>query len=159
MGSTIWITDGWIRRKFFFLLNRLEVLNKLPTKYDLGGGNLTLFDATTGREISNMDNVHLDSCKIEKGTQFGNQMKQNASITMEFTTDETVDTNKILGLDIAQMPDSYDIQYVKIFQARKHKKKRTNKKWLKRYGYKKVIVNSKGWNVKTHTDGTVEFVK
>ena len=26
-------------------------------------------------------------------------------------------------------------------------------------GYKKVIVNSKGWNVKTHTDGTVEFVK
>lgn len=131
----------------------------MPTKYDLGGGNLTLFDATTGRELSNLDNVHLDSCKIEKGTKFGNWMKQNASITMEFTTDETVDTNKILGLDIAQMPDSYDIQYVKIVQARKHKKKRINKKWLKRYGYKKVIVNSKGWNVKTHTDGTVEFVK
>lgn len=27
MGSTIWITDGWIRRKFFFLLDRLEVIN------------------------------------------------------------------------------------------------------------------------------------
>lgn len=39
------------------------------------------------------------------------------------------------------------------------KKKRINKKWLKRYGYKKVIVNSKGWNVKTYTNGTVEFVK
>ncbi len=91
----------------------------MPTKYNLGGGNLTLFDAT----------------------------------------EETVGINKILGLDIAQMPDAYDIQYVKIVQARKHKKKRTNKKWLKRYGYKKVIVNSKGWNVKTHTDGTVEFVK
>ena len=38
-------------------------------------------------------------------------------------------------------------------------KKRINKKWIKRYGYKKVIVNSKGWNVKTYTDGTVEFVE
>lgn len=101
----------------------------------------------------------MDSCEVEKGTQFGNWMRQNASITMEFTTEETVDINKILGLDIAQMPDSYGIQYVKIVQARKHKKKRINKKWLKHYGYKKVIVNSNGWNVKTHTDGTVEFVK
>ena len=55
--------------------------------------------------------------------------------------------------------NDYDIQYVKFVQARKHKKKRINKKWFKRYGCKKVIVNSKGWNVKTYTDGTVEFVK
>lgn len=47
-------------------------MNKLPTKYDFGDGNLTLFDATTGRELSNLDNVHLDSCEVEKGTQFGN---------------------------------------------------------------------------------------
>ena len=131
----------------------------MPTKYDLGGGNLTLFYAATGRELSNLDNVHLDSSENKKGTQFGNWIRQNASITMKFTTEETVYINKRVGFEIAQMPDSYDIQYVKIVQARKHRKKRTNKKWLKRYGYKKVIVNSKGWNVKTHTDGTVEFVK
>lgn len=86
-------------------------------------------------------------------------MKQNTSITTEFSTEEIVESNKILGLDIAQMPDSYNIKYIKIVQVRKHKKKRINKKWLKRYGYKKVIVNSKGWNMKTYTDGTVEFVK
>lgn len=120
---------------------------------------MTLVDATTGKELSNINNVHLDSCKIEKGIQFGNWMRQNASITMEFTIDGKVDINKILGLDIAQMPDSYGIQYIKIVQTRKHKKKRINKKWLKRYGYKKVIVNSEGWNVITYTDGTVEFVK
>ncbi|WP_288682264.1 hypothetical protein [uncultured Eubacterium sp.] len=131
----------------------------MPTKYDLGYGNLTLFNTTTGKELSNLDNVHLNSCEVEKGTQFGNWMRQNTSITMDFTTDEKDDFNKILGLDVAQMPDPYDIQYVKIVQARKHKKKRINKKWLKRYGYKKVIVNSKGWNVKTYADGTVEFVK
>lgn len=76
-----------------------------------------------------------------------------------FSNTNSGDNTKILGLDIAHMPDSYIIQYVKIVQARKHKKKRINKKWLKHYGYKKVIVNSKGWNMKTHTDGTVEFVK
>lgn len=126
----------------------------MPTKYDLGGGNLTLFDVTTGRELNN-----LDSYEVEKETQFGNYMRQNTSMAMEFTIEGTVDINKILGLDIVQMPDSYDIQYVKIVQARKHKKKRINKKWLKRYGYKKVIVNGKGWNIKTYTDGTIEFVK
>lgn len=134
-------------------------MNKLPTKYDLGSCELTLFDTITGKELYNLNNVQLDSCKGDEGIRFGNWVKQDASVTMEFTTDETVEVNKILGLDIAQTPDSYDIQYVKIIQARKHKKKRINKKWLKRYGYKKVIVNSKGWDVKTHTDGTVEFVK
>lgn len=143
----------------FSFIWQIGGVNKLPTNYDLGGGNLTLFDATTGRELGNLDNVHLDSCEVEKGTQFGNWMRQNVSMTMDFTIGEEVDINKILGLDITQMPDSYDIQYVKFIQARIHKKKRINKKWLKRYGYKKVIVNSKGWGVKTHTDGTVEFVK
>ena len=75
------------------------------------------------------------------------------------TYPQIIEVIKILGLDIAHMPDSYNIQYIKIVQVRKHKKKRINKKWLKRYGYKKVIVNSKGWDMKTYTDGTVEFVK
>lgn len=83
----------------------------------------------------------------------------SGNLTLFDATEETVGVDKILGLDIAQTPDSYDVQYVKIVQARKHKGKRINKKWLKRYGYKTVIVNSKGWDVKTHTDGTVEFVK
>lgn len=131
----------------------------MPTKYGLGSDELTLFDTATGKELCNLNNVQLNSCEVKKRTRFGNWMRQNASITMEFTTDETVDLNKILGLDICQMSDSYDIQYVKIIQARNHRKKRINKKWLKRYGYKKVIVNSKGWDVKTHTDGAVEFVK
>ena len=62
----------------------------MSTKYDLDGGNLTLFDATTGSELSNMNNVHLDSCEVEKGTQLGNWIRRNASITMEFTTEEAV---------------------------------------------------------------------
>lgn len=42
----------------------------------------------------------------------------------------------MLSVDISNRPDAYVVQYVKLVQARKHKKKRINKKWLKRYGYR-----------------------
>lgn len=51
------------------------------------------------------------------------------------------------------------IQYLKTVQAKKHKKKRINKKWIKRYGYKQKWFNSKGWKLKSYKDGTAEFVK
>ena len=69
------------------------------------------------------------------------------------------DFYKVSSMDIANLPDAYDIQFIKFVQARKHKKRRINKKWLKQYGYKQIIVESKGWKVKTDTDGNIEFVK
>lgn len=74
----------------------------------------------------------------------------------EFNIDKLL---KIFGVDISGKPDSYTIQYSKIVQARKHKKKRINKKWIKRYGYKQIWFNSKGWKMKYYKDGTAEFVK
>ena len=56
-------------------------------------------------------------------------------------------------------PDSYTIEYTEYVQARKHKKKRINKKWLKRYGYKPVQVRTEGWEMRTYVDGSFEFVK
>ena len=50
-------------------------------------------------------------------------------------------------------------EFIKFVQARKHKKRKINKKWLKRYGYKQIIVKSKGWKMKTDTNGNVEFIK
>ena len=69
------------------------------------------------------------------------------------------DISHILFDQITAMPDTYDIEYGKIIQARKHKKKRINKKWLKRYGYKTVMVKSKGWKIHTCKDGSFEFIK
>lgn len=53
----------------------------------------------------------------------------------------------------------YDIKYKKVVQARKHKKKRINKKWLKRYGHRIITVTSKGWELTTNADGYLEFVR
>ena len=64
---------------------------------------------------------------------------------------------KLIPMNIGEEP--WEIVYVKIVQARKHRKKRINKKWLKRYGYKQQLVKSKGWKVTYHTDGTFELIK
>lgn len=63
------------------------------------------------------------------------------------------------GVDSSKLPDSYDIQFIKLVQARKHKKKRINKKWIKRYGYKQKLFETKGWKIKTYTDDGIEFIK
>ena len=87
---------------------------------------------------------------------------KNEEYTMTIDFDKEIGTNelhKILGIDTSNMPDAYNIQFIKIVQARKHKKKMINKKWLKQYGLKQIIVKSKGWKVKTDTEGNVEFIK
>ena len=39
------------------------------------------------------------------------------------------------------------------------KKKRINKKWLKKYGYKILVDFRDGWYIKSYADGHYEFVK
>ena len=62
-------------------------------------------------------------------------------------------------IDLSNMPDAYSIQYMRFVQARKHKKKRINKKWIKQYGYKQVLTHCKGWRIEHLTDGSTRFIK
>lgn len=55
------------------------------------------------------------------------------------------------------MPDAYDMQFIKFVQARKHKKRRINKKWLKRYGC--IVFRLEGYRAIRKEDGTVAFVR
>lgn len=64
-----------------------------------------------------------------------------------------------LGIDKTKIPDEYTVQWVEMVQARRHRKKRINKKWLKRYGYKQVVGKGHGLKLKIYTDGTFAFVK
>lgn len=86
--------------------------------------------------------------------------RAEGSFTLE--SDKAFDIDKLLkifGVDISGKPDLYTVQYSKTIQVRKHKKKRINKKWIKRYGYKQIWFNSKGWKLKCYKDGIAEFVK
>lgn len=92
----------------------------------------------------------------------------NTENALEFESKFEVDDNTrayFLGYDRALQPSQSSIlmTYYKrvIVQARRHKKKRINKKWLKRYGYKTIYVRDEmkldDCNVTFIEDDSVEF--
>jgi len=72
---------------------------------------------------------------------------------------DTIALFQHLGLDLSQKPDMCDILIQKPIQIRKHKKKRINKKWAKKYGFTIINIESKGYKVVSNSDGEYEFVK
>lgn len=133
---------------------------------------MNVFNTETGENLGQIDDIKEVNIRLESKTDYARDkhdikilsIAHDPTYTMIFNTDldESIDKKgfyKMLGIDTTNMPDAYDIQYVKIVQARKHKKRRINKKWLKRYGFKKTIVESKGWKMSSDTDVNVEFIK
>lgn len=113
--------------------------------------------------ISKIENILFADLEIEPLEQPLEMSKKcHFNIPSEFSLEvENVPDDIIekLGIDKNKFPKSYQISFLVPVQARTHKKKRINKKWLKRYGYKMVQKKSDGWKFKTHTDGSFEFVK
>ena len=131
---------------------------------------MNFFDTETGENLGQIEEIKevnmASECQIDyRREKHGNILTQRVhDPTYEFTfnTDKPIDKEefyKILGVDIAKTPDAYDIQFIKFVQTRKHKKRRINKKWLKKYGYKQILVESKGWKIKTDMNGDVKFIK
>ena len=71
------------------------------------------------------------------------------------------DINDDLFNKLCGNPEKYafEVSYKRMVQARKHRKWRTNKKWLKRYGYKPVTENINGLKAVGFRNGTFELVK
>lgn len=128
-------------------------------------GKLVLFDCGTGEQICEMDNVKevsLESDQTDLVYDKNTSYRINRDPTLEITFEDNVETEKlyeIFGVDLGNKPDAYTILVPIIKQRRKHKKKRINKKWLKRYGYNITYFETKGWKLKSYTDGRTEFIK
>lgn len=126
---------------------------------------MCLIDTETRKEFVKIKNIEdLEIVDEDVNTESQKCYKFDVATEITFSVDEPInmdmkEINKILGIDWSNKPDAYDIQYIKFVQARKHKKRRINKKWLKRYGVKTVLVDAKGWMLKHCTDGTIEFIK
>lgn len=127
--------------------------------------SLCLFNAETNEKLGEANDVKsIDLTINQKDTvNFkGELMNRELRGTYALNLEEPLDTDelcKILGLDEAKMPDKYDIQVSKVVQCRRHKKKRINKKWAKKYGYKQTHVIMKGWKMHSNRNGEIEFVK
>lgn len=88
--------------------------------------------------LDNVDEIALTSSTTEEADILGNVKNiKKGETTLSFTGTIKKETLfKVLGVDISKTPDAYKIQVTKPVQRRKHKKKRINKKWLKKYGYR-----------------------
>lgn len=128
---------------------------------------LNLINSEIGGELCCIDNLEDNLLSVEsRNYSFDKERKAlNSFIDLSARTlsiDVSIGAMSLISLidvDVSNAPDKYNFQIMKVKQARKHKKKRINKKWIKRYGYKQILVDCKGWKLKTHTDGTYEFVK
>ena len=86
----------------------------------------------------------------------------NPGRTFEFTATNEYFNEALRNLIEPIIPPEgfkHEITFTKVVQARRHRKKRINKKWAKKYGYKQVSVKSPGWKMTANTDGTVSFTK
>lgn len=136
----------------------------MPTKEQVV---LDIFNAETSEMIGRLENVtnvlvNSNSEDEKKNDPHGEWFLKNhwtATCEISFDADNLANNalKKILGVDRSDLPDAYDVQFVKVVQARKHKKKRINKKWKKRYGYKLITVTCKGWQMESFADGDVVF--
>lgn len=103
--------------------------------------NIHLGDGLFTR-IGNISDVSFDDIKIPD--YISNMCIANpASAELTLECDVNADTlKKLIGIDLANGNDmSYSIELASPYQVqkRRHKKKRINKKWAKRYGYKTTI--------------------
>lgn len=133
---------------------------------------LTLFRSSTGVELGSFDNIKNVNMQSKQKVDYAYDAAGHRIVrfcrkidrTLEIDLDEPIDRNKLyktVGVDLPVVPDAYDVRVIKFVPIRRHKKKRINKKWNKKYGikYRSAIVTVKGWKLKTYQDGTFEFVK
>ena len=131
--------------------------------YEMKTGTLFFQDKNGSNvlALNNVDELELTSNVTEERDILGNvENIKRGEITMSLADPiENENLFKVLGFDTSNVPDKYSILLTKPIQRRKHKKKRINKKWLKKYGYKLLVDHKDGWRIKSYKDGTFEFVK
>lgn len=111
--------------------------------------------------LNNISEVNYSMKSIEETDILGNVTNiKKRDFTLSFdTTIDNKELLKALGVDTSNVPDAYSILLTKPIQRRRHKKKRINKKWLKKYGYKLLVDYKDNWRIKSYKDGVYEFVK
>lgn len=83
----------------------------------------------------------------------------NTDKTFSFDFNNPINTDdfyEMLGIDKSKIPYFDTIEIPFVTQAKRHKKKRINKKWIKRYGFKQTYVKAKGFEIHINKDGTFD---
>lgn len=106
--------------------------------FDLGNATCSIIDLNTGEKLIEVEAIPPSAFEYHMSTN----QQSSFTLTMEDVNISPEVMRRFLG---EQTPISkYNIEAVgkrkKLVQAKMHKKKRINKKWLKKYGYKEIDV-------------------
>lgn len=131
--------------------------------YEIKTGTL-FFQDKNGNNVLALNNVNeleLTPNVTEEKDILGNvENIKRGETTLSFTNiTNKEDLFEVLEVDTSNVPDAYSILLTKPIHRRRHKKKRINKKWVKKYGYKLLVDLKDDWRIKSYKDGTYEFVK
>ena len=128
----------------------------MPIKdLEITGGGLYLSDGTKFMELSNIDDVSMDitpEISDKEFCRFNNSMSCELTFDTSYANEELL--NKMTTVDPSKCMFITSIPYA--VQVRKHKKKRINKKWAKKYGYKLEFIEGKTRDT-TYNTKTGEF--
>ena len=89
-----------------------------------------------GKSLCEVKDIEIETADISSPEAEFFIFNNDRTIEFEVTGIDT----KFLAVDISESNPKFTIEYLYIRQVRKHKKKRINKKWLKRYGTKKEVI-------------------
>lgn len=134
---------------------------------EIGLGSIFLENVKTGETYSmdDVSGVRIGSDLVyeyNKPYELPKRTSFDASMEIELLNGQINQDrlNQVIGIDESRLPDKYDLTIFKPIQKRRHKKKRINKKWAKRYGYIMASISTKEWKIKTSCkDNTFTFVK
>ena len=86
-------------------------------------------------------------------------MKPINASEMNFQVDDVSVNKEIFNkLCDAYKKPKFNLEYKRMVQCRKHRKKRINKKWAKRYGYKPITVKLRNVEIKSVDGYTFEIL-
>ena len=138
----------------------------MPVEFRLGDvisggmyldGEKILDIANTYMPLSANEEMQINIETCDNNTRYIYDIDSDWSSTIPLTLDNNHDIiSPLLYSD--NITENFSISYPVKVQARKHRKRRINKKWLKRYGYKTVMRKSDGWELNGYINGTFEFI-
>ena len=152
-------SDEWVESDILPNIGKdtkvVSMFDALESKLLLEDGEEDEYDEHVWTDPSNYKMVVEEVYKTlkeiypDKAEKFERSLCCNKEI--EFTA--TVETIPEIFNELVKHVDlnEYTIKYTKYVQARRHHKRRINKKWLKKYGYKEKIIVIDGLNI-THKE-------